>query len=211
MRHTWCVLGVATVLSLPYVVEAARPATGRSEPSRTAVSAVAPAGPNVPVFHQGLAEQDGPVFMAAAPNGELWAVWSYRRGLEIDIAISRCGAGGTWSAPELMGRPLVDDVEARLVFLPDGTAVLAWTELRDGKGRVVVMVLRDGAWITPANQVERPGVQPSLFVTGRAVTLAWIGNDGVLQWSVLDTEQPRQALAGGGGNNGPDPIPSGRR
>ncbi len=159
--------------------------------------------------------QDGPSFMAQSPSGQTWSVWSYRRGAELDVAISRA-VGRTWTAPELVGTAGVDDLDPRLAFLSDGTAILAWWQHTPGSpDRVLVSALGPGAtaWTAPTVVSGGPASQPNIFVNGDGLfTVGFLNPDGsvtMLPMTVktVDPKNPPPPNPDTG-TNGPDPIPS---
>lgn len=153
---------------------------------------------------------DGPSFMAVDRTGTTWAVWSYRRGLELDIAVSR-QVGSVWTTPELVGTANVDDLDPRIAFLPDNTPVLVWwqRDLAGGGDHVVWSALKAGAgWTAVAALDQFGGSEPNVFMTGEDITVVWLDANGTLQSRVIRFRLPSNA--GGTGNNGPDPVPTGK-
>ncbi len=204
MNRRVLVFVIVAALALPAVFAAgsrnAAPATGSAD--------------RVPVTDYRSA-QDGPSFMAQSPGGQSWSVWSYRRGAELDIAVSRA-IGRTWTAPELLGTAGVDDLDPRLAFLPDGTAVLAWWQHGTASpDRVLVSVLGPGGarWSAPTVVSSGPASQPNIFVNGDGLfTIGYLEPDGSVTMlpMVVKSVDPKTPPPPNPdtGTNGPDPIPS---
>lgn len=161
------------------------------------------------------AQQDGPSFMAIDPAGRVWSVWSYRRGLEIDVAISM-GVGRTWTSPVLVGTPGVDDLDPRIGFLSSGQALLVWWQKGHTaeENRVMYSILFNGDWTPPRSFLGIVGSSPSLFIgPNDEVTVAYqppvgapMTTSGAL---VKPVPHPAPDDPGSdGGTNGPDPMPT---
>lgn len=169
-----------------------------------ATSAVAPA----PDYRD--AAQDGPSFMSVDAQGRTWAVWSYRRGLEVDVAVSRA-IGRTWTSPEIVGSAGTDDLDPRIGFRADGTPVLVWWQAgaEAGQGRVLAAVLENGRWSAPVPVAE--GVRPALFFTANGLTLAFVDLEGTLRSLPLEPQVSRGTYTyrePPDTSNGPDPLPT---
>lgn len=132
---------------------------------------------------------DGPVAMALDAQGVRWAVWSYASGLERDIAVSR-NVAGTWSAPALIGQSNgVIDGEPAIGFLPDGRAVIAWTQMRPNEdGSSVVYSFQAGlSWSAPQ---AIPGLSvsassPRLIATSTDLVLVFVTAEGAVETRAL--------------------------
>lgn len=171
------------------------------------VSTMTLASDPTPDFHDRF-QQDGPVYMATAPNGQMWAVWTYDSGVEQDIAISQA-IGETWGLPTLIGRHnRANDLDPRIGFLEDGTPMLVWwqqsTELN--ASRVVASYLTGQTW-TDAAQISPSDVDagnPNLFTgSGADTSIGYINFDtGAI--TIVPALKPRP----NGGADGPDPMPT---
>jgi len=161
-------------------------------------------------------ERDGPVFMARDQTGRLWAVWSYRTGLNVDIAVSRA-IGDTWTNPVLVGEANgAADLDPRLQFLPDGTGLLVWWQRPDDgswNDRVVMAQQVGDSWTGPV-QVSPSGQsanRPSVFVSASgstAIGFVVTPEDGGPSSIQLTTVATMSSTGPNGGSNGPDPIPT---
>lgn len=163
------------------------------------------AGPNTAPVVPGFAiDGDGATFTAVDQQGRRWAVWSYRRGKELNIAISR-GVGRGWSLPELLDLPALDDVDPRITFLNDGTPVVVWCQ-RGGTpyNRIVAAYLIRGKWVGPI-QISGQGeaTSPNIFPSTEGPIVGFMDTNNRLLSSPLSNTMPVF-----GGSNGPDPIPT---
>lgn len=157
-----------------------------------------------PDYHD-VVSKDGPVFMANAPDGRLWAVWSYASGLETDIAISTA-IGETWSLPELVGRfNELDDLDPRIAFFPDGRPLLVWWQKPEqGSSQVVYSVHVQGRWSKPQRLAPDSASNPNLFVLPDGkIQVGYVDVSGSISWQLLG--QPGST---NGATNGPDPMPT---
>lgn len=147
---------------------------------------------------------DGPAYMAVDGEGRTWAVWSYRRGAELDIAVAR-SVGRTWTAPELIGTPGADDVEPRIAFTADNIPVIVWRQTvpDTDAGTIVATSLVNGLWTTAQRVGE--GTAPALFVTGDRITVGFVDSTG--QVCTRTYTVTGIVLPYGTGSNGPDPFP----
>ncbi|RMG46862.1 MAG: hypothetical protein D6718_04855 [Acidobacteria bacterium] len=168
----------------------------------------------VPTYHDRSAA-DGPVFMAEDANGRLWATWAYRAGGEWDIAVSRA-VGRVWTAPQLLGVANgMDDLDPRLLFLPDGTGILAWWQRGPlpEQAAVVVSYLdsRTGTVFSPPERLSddtEVASHPSLFLTDGMPLVGYTARPA-------DGEESRASVAvrplrrqrPDGGAEGPEPWP----
>jgi len=165
-----------------------------------------------PDFHAGA---DGPVFMATDPAGAVWAVWSYRHGLETDIAVSRA-VGRTWTAPQLLGTANgLDDLDPRIAFMPNGEPVVAWWQDGPAAGdeQIVLSRMFSGTW-SPAAVIAAPAKNPNFAGFDADGSLVLVstpcapeGQGGGMQihgvsWAPVGEQEPD------GGTNGPDPMPT---
>lgn len=163
-------------------------------------------------------EQDGPSFQAIGPDGTLWAVWSYSRGLESDLAISYA-IGRTWTVPVLLGQQNgMLDLDPRISFTADGTPVVVWWQRsldEPGSKRAVVSWYVDGVWTAPVPlNAGRPASYPFPYPTPRSPSGLGVGytiDDGSLGSEDIPEEPPPGAGADpmpNGGAEGPEPIPT---
>lgn len=149
---------------------------------------------------------DGPSFMAVDAQGRTWAVWSYRRGAEVDIAVSRA-VGRTWTAPELIGTAGADDLDPRLTFTVDGKPVVVWWQrAADGTGTVFAAARSSAGWSAPT--AVATGTSPAAFTgpDGRLYVGYLDGAGKVKSRAMLVTGTT--GFAGDSGSNGPDPLPT---
>lgn len=162
---------------------------------------------HAPYYH---GDGDGPIAMAQAPDGTLWAVWSYARGGEFDVAVSR-SIGRTWTPPELIGSNNGwNDRDPQIAFLTDGSAIITWWQ--EGRGEVarVLVSCQSGAGWTSPEVMSDPGLaaqQPRLYTEGESVSVGFITMDpatgeGGFTLRPVPSNRPK------GGTNGPDPIPT---
>ncbi len=180
--------------------------------------------------------EDGPVAMAVDAGGTRWSAWSYRRGLEADIAVAR-QFGSVWSGAELLdpGNGLLDDQPA-IAFLADGRPVVAWRQRADGApGRIVYSLLDGGRWTDPApvTPATIDASSPHLLRTGGSLVLVYVADGRAICTRVLFPEAQGLSDLGGNsasggiviegeggsrfendedepdsGSNGPDPMPT---
>jgi hypothetical protein len=191
---------VSTLILAIVTVGSAFAAAPRSVDSRSSVT--------VP---QGFSDRwDGPISMAVDKQGAMWGVWSYRRGLEIDIAVARL-VGRTWTAPELIGTGNgVADLDPRITFVGEIPFVTWWQDgpaLRDE--RVVFAIRWNNTWVGPIqiNTEGIPGSRPNIFGgDDDEVTIGWVDPDGVLHGNGVQIK-PKDPEPEGG-TIGPDPLPS---
>jgi hypothetical protein len=193
---------------------------------------LAAAGPAAQVPHGFALEQDGPVSMVRADSGTTWAAWSYRRGLELDIAISH-SIGQTWSPPVLIGTGNgLADVDPQLGFLFDGRPLLVWAQTDGTASRIVAAVLGDDGWSDPT-MVAPDGRQPRLLSTADGLVAIGTDSNGTLfqqliapardpstmggdvpmldwgSYSVLPSNpSPQDEPDANSGSNGPGPMPT---
>ncbi|MFN7964749.1 MAG: hypothetical protein U0V87_03560 [Acidobacteriota bacterium] len=153
---------------------------------------------------------DGPISMAVDKEGVMWGVWSYRRGLETDIAVAKL-VGRVWTTPMLITTPNgVADLDPRISFVGSVPFVTWWQDGPEkGDERVVFSILWKKAWIGPIqiNAEGTPGSRPNIFSSDDdQVTVGWIDIDGVLHGNgvVIKPKDPQPE----GGTIGPDPLPS---
>jgi hypothetical protein len=148
--------------------------------------------------------------MAQSPSGTLWAVWSYRHGGELDVAVSR-SIGRTWTAPQMIdGLDGWDDRDPQIAFMPDGTALVTWwQQLPDGASRVLVSLVSGSGMSSPrvVSDPELNARQPRLYSEGESISVGFITEDpstgeGGFTLMPVSPKQPH------GGTNGPDPIPT---
>jgi hypothetical protein len=162
---------------------------------------------HAPYYH---GDDDGPVSMAQSPGGTLWAVWSYRHGGELDVAVSR-SIGRTWTPPQVIdGLDGWDDRDPQIAFLPDGSALVTWwQQRRDGASRVLVALV-SGSETSSPRVVSAPDVnarQPRLYTEGESISVGFITEnpdtgEGGFTLMPVSPNRPN------GGTNGPDPIPT---
>ncbi|RMF74579.1 MAG: hypothetical protein D6738_05955 [Acidobacteria bacterium] len=177
--------------------------------------------------------EDGPVAMARSADGTRWSAWSYRSGLETDIAVAR-QVGRVWSEAELLdrGNGLLDE-QPTIAFLADGRPVVAWRQVdASGRGTIVVSVLTGSAWSAPeaVTDAAADASQPRLVTLATGLMLVWVADGSRLDARLLFPEIVRGAsvdevptvdipMPGTGtnegddpeadsGSNGPDPMPT---
>ncbi len=172
---------------------------------------IAPLRPTglTPDYH---GEEDGPVYMATDPEGNLWAVWSYRNGIESDIAVTR-NVGRTWLPPVLLGAGNGrNDLDPRIAFDVLGRAVVTWWQegTEDALPRVLLSRLEDGVWKGPWvwSPEGVPAHHPNIFPGDDGqLHVAYIDDGNVIHANGVDIK-PIDRPDPDGGTNGPDPIPS---
>lgn len=166
------------------------------------------AGPSVPTGYN--ERWDGPVYMQPAPDGVLWAVWPYRRGLETDLAIAHT-IGRTWTVPVLVGNRNGAAVrDPRLAFVGEAILLIWW---EDGPAqndeRAMLMVGWHGSWIGPMqlNQAGTTATHPNFFESDAgSATIGWVGCDGKIDGTNVQIK-PKDPEPEGG-TTGPDPFPN---
>ncbi len=163
---------------------------------------------HAPYYHGG---NDGPISMATAPDGSLWAVWSYTHGAETDIAVSKA-IGNTWTAPVLLGADNGrTDLDPRIAFTRLGTPVVTWwmKSTLDVHAMVMLSFLQHGSWshAYPHSDPSQDARHPAFITGNEALSLAFeltnpITGDSSI--SIAPVREPEPT----GGTNGPDPIPT---
>jgi len=162
---------------------------------------------------------DGPVTMAVDAEGVRWAVWSYASGLERDIAVSR-NLAGTWTPPALVGEANgLLELDPVIGFLPDGRAVIAWTQSSESDGitRVVFSFQAGASWSAPRDVLGGAGTAstPRLLSIGGDLILVFVNGEGQVEMRALIAEtvrasgDRRSAVARTPGLSNPD-TPKGR-
>ncbi len=163
---------------------------------------------NAPYYHD---DADGPISMTTAPDGSLWAVWSYSSGSSVDIAFSR-SIGRTWTPPVLLGYDNGrTDLDPRIAFTAQGTPVLSWWQdaTLESSAAVVVSFFIEDSWTYPAT-ISDPlcnASNPAFLANGIETSVAFLELDpgtGESSISIAPIHDPDPA----GGANGPDPIPT---
>lgn len=191
---------VSTLILSIVAVGSALAAAPRSVDSRSSVT--------VPL---GFSDRwDGPISMAVDKDGSMWGVWSYRRGLETDIAVARL-VGRTWTAPELIGSSNgVADLDPRIAFVGDVPFVTWWQDgPRQRDERVVFAIRWNNTWVGPfqINMESVPGSRPNIFGSDAdSVTVGWVDCDGALHGNGVQIKPKNPEPEGG--TIGPDPLPS---
>ena len=189
------------------------------------------AGRLTPLDYRG---NDGPVAMATDAGGARWSAWSYRRGLETDIAVAR-QVGTVWSEARLLdaGNGLLDDQPA-IAFLDDGRPVVAWRQKAgEDPGRIVYSVLIAGRWSDPQPVTPETidASDPRLLRVGADLVLVYVASGRAIRTRILfptmnwagdqaGRSGSRDITVDGdarfeddkdhtdSGSNGPDPMPT---
>ena len=93
---------------------------------------------------------DGALSTLTAPDGRVWAVWSYRAAGEFDIALSSRGADNTWSVPVFLGRRNgSDEIDPVLAIDGLGSIYVAFATRSPAQVAVAVLRVGSGRWSDP--------------------------------------------------------------
>lgn len=197
IRRLATVLAISTILVAPAALAKGKSGGSRLEP------------PPIPSAFS--ATLDGAVFTAYDGQGTLWAVWTYRRGLERDIAVSYM-IGRTWSVPEILGTNNgLDDLDPRIGFSHGFPVVIWWQDgPQQGDERVVMSTRANNRWNTPVQLSDGPGSHPQIFNSSADengnVGYGYIATDGTYKAGGVEVKpvDPKPE----GGSDGPDPFPT---
>jgi hypothetical protein len=164
----------------------------------------APGRSNPPEF---VAQLDGPVSTATAPDGRLWAVWSLRTPGEFDIAVSSRQADGTWSAPAYVGRrDRSDQIDPSIAIDANGTAYVAFATRSTGRVSIAVLLNGTTAWLGPVvvSEGERASA-PTIRIVSDQVVVAYrkLTGVGIVNLPLL---VPAQIQGVSDGPEGFDPL-----
>jgi hypothetical protein len=137
-----------------------------------------------------LVRGDGDGAMAVNAAGERWSAWTYRRGLETDIAVS-VRVGRVWAPAALLTTPDgLADTGADIAFLPDGRLVVAWLKsVAEGQpGVVMISVGENDRFSTPrpVSGMDERVRAPSFLDAGERLLLAWVSDEGLPLASALE-------------------------
>ena len=154
-----------------------------------------------------LSQIDGPVATTLAPDGRLWAVWSYRFAGEFDVAIvSRDAAGGVWSQPSFFGRrDGVDQLEPSLAVDGSGSVYLAYSTGNPHAVAVTTLPAGSSVWTQPVVLSSHPGVAtPSIRLVRDRLVVAYRTSRGVALTDLPALPPP--AMLPRGIQDGPDSV-----
>jgi hypothetical protein len=146
-----------------------------------------------------------PVTIESAVENKTVAAWTYRSGLETDLAVAVLDASGTWSEPVYFGRADgLDQVQPSLAVDSSGTVYLAMTTLPSREIWLAVLPA-GGAWTTPVavTVAGEPASRPTVRVVADRLVIAY-RSGGVVAVRDLPLYVP---IDGEGVQDGPDILP----
>ena len=188
---------VLTILSGALLVTGAfaAPLRGAGHPSAGVAPAVADYVPQI----------DGPMSTVAAPDGSLWAVWSYRASGEYDIAIASLSAAGTWGEPTFFGRrDGVDEIAPALAVDGSGRLHLVYATRQSAGLSYATFSPATDAWTAPTRlSADKSANAPAIHVVSDRVVVAWNTASGVV---IVDFPAAPPGLATLGIHDGPDSV-----
>lgn len=190
---------VTLMLSVALVTSAASAAGPRTpEKERSAPAGIAGLADHVPQI-------DGPVATTIAPDGRIWAVWSYRASGEFDVAVASKDPAGAWSIPTFFGRrDGVDQLDPALAVDAAGTLYLAYTTKAPQAVLLAVRPAGTTEWSQGARIAAEPGVSdPAVRIVGDRVVVAYRTARGV---EVTDVPVVPPSFSPRGIQDGPDSV-----
>lgn len=168
------------------------------EKGRTAPPGIAGLADHVPAI-------DGPVATTVAPDGRIWAVWSYRASGEFDVAVASKDPAGAWSSPTFFGRrDGVDQLDPALAVDAAGNLYLAYTTKAPQAVLLAVRPAGTMEWSQGSRLAAEPGVSdPAVRIVGDRVVVAYRTARGV---EVTDVPVVPPAFVPSGIQDGPDGV-----
>lgn len=194
-----CNSRVSVVLTLAVsIATTAAMAAGPRAPER---GRTAPAGLTGLVDH--VPQIDGAVATTIAPDGRVWAVWSYRASGEFDVAVASKDLAGAWSAPTFIGRrDGIDQLEPAIAIDSAGSLYLAYSTRFPQAVLLATLPAGSTEWSQPARLAGGPGVSaPALRVVADRVVVAYRTAAGV---AVTDVPVVPPVFVPDGIQDGPD-------
>lgn len=193
-------LTILTVLSGVLLASAAVAA-----PMRDGGSARVRAAVHVPAVAEYVPQIDGPMATLTAPDGSLWAVWSYRASGEYDVAIASLGASGAWSEPTFFGRrDGVDEIAPALAVDASRNLYLVYATRQPAGLAYVTFTPATGAWSVPTRlSADRTAAFPAIRIVGDRVVVAWRTASGTV---LTDLPTIPAGLTTRGIQDGPDSV-----
>jgi uncharacterized membrane protein YgcG len=168
------------------------------EKGRTAPPGIAGLADHVPAI-------DGPVATTVAPDGRIWAVWSYRASGEFDVAVASKDPAGAWSSPTFFGRrDGVDQLDPALAVDAAGNLYLAYTTKAPQAVLLAVRPAGTMEWSQGSRLAAEPGVSDTAVrIVGDRVVVAYRTARGV---EVTDVPVVPPAFVPSGIQDGPDGV-----
>lgn len=147
---------------------------------------------------------DGPMTTITAPDGSLWAVWSYRASGEYDVAIASLDPAGAWSVPMFFGRrDGIDETAPALAIDASRNLYLVYATRQPGGLAYATFTPATGTWSAPTRlSADRTASSPAIRIVGDRVIVAWRAASG----TVLIDLPTVSGLTTRGIQDGPDSV-----
>jgi len=168
-----------------------------------------------------LARGDAQLVRLAAPDGRVWAAWSYDAGAESDLAVAARSVDGIWSEPIFVGTgDGMDQTHPTLAMDARGNLYLACGVRNGASIALSIRSAATGTWSAPAriSPVGEFASRPTMRVIGDRLVVSYrtAAGSALRDFPLLQEEATPNGIQDGpdilpptGNNSGGGPVPVG--